>query len=46
MTTFEPSPGATELVAFYSVKHGAPAPEREAIVALMRTRLPAYMTPA
>ena len=46
VTTFEPSPGATELVAFYSVKQGAAVPEREAIVALMRTRLPAYMTPA
>src|SRR5271157_4112538 len=45
-TTFEPEPGAPELVAYYSVKHGARAPDRNAIVALMRSRLPSYMTPA
>ena len=45
-TTFEPEPGAQELVAYYSVKHGAPAPDRGAIAALMRARLPGYMTPA
>ena len=44
--TFEPEPGATELVAYYSVKHGAAAPDPAAIVAHMRARLPAYMTPA
>jgi len=46
VTTFEPEPGAPELVAYYSVKHGSPAPAPGAIVALMRSRLPAYMTPA
>jgi non-ribosomal peptide synthetase-like protein len=46
VTTFEPEPGAPELVAYYSVKHGSPAPELGAIVGLMRSRLPAYMTPA
>ncbi len=45
-TTFEPEPGAQELVAYYSVKHGSPAPDRGDIVALMRARLPGYMTPA
>ncbi len=45
-TTFEPEPGAQELVAYYAVKHGAPAPDRGAIAALMRARLPGYMTPA
>jgi len=44
--TFEPEPGAPELVAYYSVKHGAPAPDRCAMIALMRARLPRYMTPA
>ena len=44
--TFEPEPGAAELVAYYSVKHGAAAPDPASIVAHMRTRLPAYMTPA
>ena len=46
VTTFEPEPGAPELVAYYSVKHAATAPDRRAIVALMRARLPRYMTPA
>jgi non-ribosomal peptide synthetase-like protein len=46
VTTFEPEPGAPELVAYYSVKHGSPAPALGAIVGLMRARLPAYMRPA
>jgi non-ribosomal peptide synthetase-like protein len=46
VTTFEPEPGAQELVAYYSVKHGSRAPDRSGIVALMRARLPGYMTPA
>jgi len=45
-TTFEPAPGAPELVAYYSVKHGSAAPEPAAMVALMRALLPAYMIPA
>lgn len=44
--TFEPEPGGPELVAYYSVKHGARPPDRAAIAALMRARLPSYMTPA
>ncbi len=46
VSTFEPEPGATELVAYYAVRHGAAAPDPAAIVAHMRARLPAYMTPA
>jgi non-ribosomal peptide synthetase-like protein len=44
--TFEPTPGATELVAYYSVKHGSGAPAADAISAVLRERLPAYMIPA
>ncbi len=44
--TFEPTPGAPELVAYYSVKHGAAAPQAAEIVAHLRERLPAYMVPA
>ena len=46
VATFEPAPGAPELVAYYSVKHGAAAPAPADIVAHLRQRLPAYMTPA
>ncbi len=45
-STFEPEPGAQELVAYYAVRHGATAPDPAAIVAHMRARLPAYMTPS
>ncbi len=46
VTTFEPEPGAPELIAYYSVKHGSAPPDRSAMVALLRSRLPSYMTPA
>jgi len=46
VATFEPVAGAPELVAYYSVKHGATAPAPADIVAHLRQRLPAYMTPA
>ena len=46
VSTFEPEPGATELVAYYAVRRGAAAPEPSAIVAHLRARLPAYMTPS
>ena len=46
VTTFEPQPGDPELVAYYSVKHGAKAPEPTTILATLRQRLPSYMTPA
>ena len=43
---FEPTPGAPELVAYYALKHGVAAPDPQDLVAHLRTRLPAYMTPA
>ena len=46
VTTFAPEPGVTELVAYYSVKPGAVAPEPGAIAAFLRAHMPAYMTPA
>ncbi len=46
VATFEPVPGATELVAYYSVRHGAPAPDVAVLLAHLRARLPAYMIPA
>ena len=46
VATFEPTPGATELVAYYSIKHGAAAPAPGDMIAHLRSRLPAYMTPA
>ena len=46
VTTFAPEPSVTELVAYYSVKPGAVAPEPGAIAAFLRAQLPAYMTPA
>ncbi|MBV9287104.1 MAG: non-ribosomal peptide synthetase, partial [Hyphomicrobiales bacterium] len=46
VTTFEARSGEPELVAYYSVNHGSAAPDRSAIVARMRDRLPGYMTPA
>jgi non-ribosomal peptide synthetase-like protein len=45
-STFEPAPDTPELVAYYALKHGAAAPDASTIVAHMRARLPAYMTPA
>ncbi len=46
VTTFEPEPGAPELIAYYSIKHGSPAPDRGAMLAHLRSRLPSYMTPS
>ena len=46
VAVFEPAPGAPELVAYYSVRHGAPAPKPADLIAHLRARLPAYMTPA
>jgi non-ribosomal peptide synthetase-like protein len=46
VSSFAPEPGVTELVAYYSVKRGAAAPESSAIAAFLKARLPAYMTPA
>lgn len=46
VATYEPEPGMTELVAYYSVKKGAAAPSRTDIAQALRSRLPAYMVPA
>jgi non-ribosomal peptide synthetase-like protein len=46
VNTFEPEPGATELVAYYSVRAAASGVDAEAMRAHLRTRLPAYMVPA
>ena len=46
VSTFEPTPGAIELVAYYSVKRGVEAPGPSALIARMRSRLPPYMIPA
>ncbi len=45
VTTFEPEPGVTELVAYYARKQGAPELSRNALVETLRERLPAYMVP-
>ena len=42
----EVAPGAKELVAYYAIRQGARPPETNAIVALLRSRLPLYMMPA
>jgi len=42
----EVAPGAKELAAYYAVRQGAAPPETSAIMALLRSRLPAYMLPA
>ncbi|MGO9742077.1 MAG: Pls/PosA family non-ribosomal peptide synthetase [Roseiarcus sp.] len=46
VSTFEPTQGTRELVAYYSVKHGASAPEARILVRRLRAKLPAYMVPA
>ena len=42
----EVAPGVKELVAYYAVRPGAGPPETNAMVALLRSRLPLYMVPA
>jgi non-ribosomal peptide synthetase-like protein len=44
--TYEPAPGAVELVAYYSRHTGDGAPDRERLLQLLRDRLPGYMVPA
>ena len=46
VSTWTPAQGSTELVAYYALKRGAGAPDIPALVAHMRSRLPAYMIPA
>ncbi|MBV8791198.1 MAG: AMP-binding protein, partial [Pseudolabrys sp.] len=45
VTTFEPDPGVTEIVAYYALKQGAELP-REEISRALRAKLPSYMVPA
>ncbi|MBV9556770.1 MAG: amino acid adenylation domain-containing protein, partial [Pseudolabrys sp.] len=45
VTTFEPEPGLTEIVAYYAFKQGADLP-RDQISSALRAKLPAYMVPA
>ena len=45
VTTFEPEPDVTELVAYYALKQGAELP-RDRISQALRSKLPAYMVPA
>jgi non-ribosomal peptide synthetase-like protein len=45
VTTFEPEPGLTEIVAYYALKQGADLP-RDQISQALRSKLPAYMVPA
>ena len=44
--TYEPEPGAVELVAYYSRRHGAGELSPGAISEALRSRLPPYMVPA
>ncbi|BFM05226.1 Pls/PosA family non-ribosomal peptide synthetase [Halioxenophilus aromaticivorans] len=44
--TFEPMPGAKELVAYYTAGNGDAPPCQDEIVAFLRAELPAYMVPA
>jgi non-ribosomal peptide synthetase-like protein len=45
VTTFEPEPDVTELVAYYAFKQGADLP-RDEISQALRAKLPPYMVPA
>jgi non-ribosomal peptide synthetase-like protein len=44
--TWEPEPGAVELVAYYTLKQGAPELPPAEISEALRKRLPPYMVPA
>jgi non-ribosomal peptide synthetase-like protein len=44
--TYEPEPGAIELVAYYTLKQGASEPPPADIAATLRKHLPGYMVPA
>ena len=43
---FESSPGLTELVAYYTLRHGHEAPDPSQLLAMLRKQLPPYMLPA
>ena len=44
--TYEPVPGTTELVGYYSLRTGAAPPGDDVLRAHLRDRLPPYMVPA
>ncbi len=44
--TYEPEPGAVELVAYYALNEGETGLKHEAITDVLRARLPRYMVPA
>jgi non-ribosomal peptide synthetase-like protein len=46
VVTCEPVPGALELAAYYRAGGYAAAPDRQAVVAYLRDRLPGHMVPA
>ena len=46
VNTFEPEPGAVELVAYYSLNQGAADLPPAEIAETLRSRLPGYMVPA
>jgi hypothetical protein len=46
VNTFEPEPGAVELVAYYSLKQGADDLDPQEVSKTMRGQLPSYMVPA
>ena len=46
VNTFEPEPGAVELVAYYSLNKGSDELSPEEMSKVLRSRLPAYMVPA
>ena len=46
VSTFEPEPGALELVAYYSLNKGAEELSPEEMCKSLRDRLPCYMVPA
>lgn len=44
--TYEPEPGAVELVGYYSLVDGADSPSQEELLERLKRNLPAYMVPA
>jgi non-ribosomal peptide synthetase-like protein len=46
VNTYEPVPGSTELVGYYSLRTGAVPPGDDVLRAHLRERLPPYMVPA
>ncbi|TDK27081.1 amino acid adenylation domain-containing protein [Arthrobacter crusticola] len=46
VTTYESSPGNTELAAYYSLRRDTEAVDKSMILEVLRERLPGYMVPA